>query len=168
MPLSIRPNASITFLLLSNTRRVFEVGWLCDGLLGKWHLSNRVGNRVVESPYYPENQGFDINIGGCSLRWPSDFLFDPYKIHNLPPKKSGEYLPDRLTDDSIDFISKVKNKQPFFLCLWNYTVHWPMEAPDHLLKKYAGKEGPGIKDTRYAAMIEAYDSAVGRLMDSTS
>ena len=39
-----------------------------------------------------------------------------------------------------------------------------MEAPENLLKKYAGKEGPGIKDTRYAAMIEAYDSALGRLM----
>ena len=134
------------------------------GFLGKWHLSDRAGKGGQgKALYYPENQGFDINVGGCSYGGPPTF-FDPYKIHNLPPRKQGEYLPDRLTDESISFISKVKDKSPFFLCLWNYTVHWPMEAPESYLKKYAGKKGPGIKDTRYAAMIEAYDVAIGRLM----
>ena len=135
------------------------------GFLGKWHLSHRVGKEGQgEVKYYPENQGFDLNVGGCCYGGPPTF-FDPYRIHNLPPRKKGEYLPDRLTNDSIEFISRVKNKGPFFLCLWNYTVHWPMEAPESYLEKYKGKKGPGIKDIRYAAMIEAYDAAVGRLMD---
>lgn len=134
------------------------------GFLGKWHLSDRAGQQGQgRARYYPENQGFDLNVGGCSYGGPPTF-FDPYRIHNLPPRKKGEYLPDRLTDDSIQFIAQNKDKGPFFLCLWNYTVHWPMEAPAKLLDKYKNSKGPGIKDTRYAAMIEAYDSAIGRLM----
>ena len=135
-----------------------------NAFLGKWHLSDRGGKQGAGSPkYYPENQGFDINVGGCSYGGPPTF-FDPYKIHNLPPRKQGEYLPDRLADESIKFIDANKDG-PFFLCLWNYTVHWPMEAPETYLKKYEGKEGPGIKDTRYAAMIEAYDASIGRIMN---
>lgn len=134
-----------------------------NAFLGKWHLSDRGGKQGAGSPkYYPENQGFDLNIGGCSYGGPPTF-FDPYKIHNLPPRKQGEYLPDRLADESIKFIDDHK-EDPFFLCLWNYTVHWPMEAPEEYLKKYEGKEGPGIKDVRYAAMIEAYDASIGRIM----
>lgn len=135
------------------------------GFLGKWHLSDRAGREGRgTATYYPENQGFDLNIGGCSYGGPPTF-FDPYRIHNLPSRKVGEYLPDRLTSESIDFISGNRDRGPFFLCLWNYTVHWPMEAPAELIRKYEGKKGPGIKDIRYAAMIEAYDAAIGRLMD---
>ena len=134
------------------------------GFLGKWHVSDRAGKQGQGSDrYYPENQGFEINIGGCSYGGPPTF-FDPYRIHNIPPRKTGEYLPDRLADESIRFIDARKQDQ-FFLCLWNYTVHWPMEAPEDLLEKYRGKEGPGIKDIRYAAMIEAYDRSVGKIMD---
>ena len=32
---------------------------------------------------------FDINVGGCSLGGPPTF-FDPYRIHNLPPRKTGD------------------------------------------------------------------------------
>lgn len=135
------------------------------GFFGKWHLSDRAGRQGKGNPlYYPENQGFDLNVGGCSYGGPPTF-FDPYRIHNLPPRKNGEYLPDRLTDESIRFISADRTTAPFFLCLWNYTVHWPMEAPAELIKKYEGKKGPGIKDIRYAAMIEAYDVALGRLFE---
>ncbi|MEC9092069.1 MAG: sulfatase-like hydrolase/transferase [Planctomycetota bacterium] len=115
------------------------------GFLGKWHLSDSAGQQGQgNASYYPENQGFDLNVGGCSYGGPPTF-FDPYRIHNLPPRKTGDYLPDRLTDDSIEFISRVKDSGPFFLCLWNYTVHWPMEAPLKLLKKYEGKKGRGSK-----------------------
>ena len=36
--------------------------------------------------------------------------------------------------------------------LWFYTVHWPMEAPEPLLKKYANRKGPGLNDARYGAV----------------
>ncbi|MDP6543927.1 MAG: sulfatase-like hydrolase/transferase [Phycisphaerae bacterium] len=134
--------------------------------MGKWHMSGkRKGNDQGrgDDRFNPENQGFDINIGGCCYGGPPTY-WDPYKIYNLKPRKAGEYLPDRLCDEAMSFITASRaKKQPFFLSLWNYTVHWPMEAPNPLIEKYKSRIGPGIKDARYAAMLEAMDTAMGRL-----
>ena len=73
-------------------------------------------------------------------------------------------MPERLADEAIDYLKKDRGGKPFFLCLWNYTVHWPMEAPEDLLKKYADHKGPGLNDTRYGAMIEGMDLAIGRVL----
>ena len=133
--------------------------------MGKWHLTRgikRQGEGRIE--HYPERQGFDINIGGCSLGGPPTF-WDPYRIHNIPPRETGEYLPDRLADEASSFIAKQSDK-PWFLCLWNYTVHWPMEAPPDLVAKYEKRKGLGVRDARYAAMIEAMDTSIGRVLKS--
>ena len=133
--------------------------------MGKWHLSGRgkpENGHLEESKLRPEYQGFDVNIGGCGLGGPPSY-FEPYRIPNINPRREGEYLPDRLADEAIDFI-RGHNEEPFFLALWNYTVHWPMQAPQSLVNKYKERVGPGLKDPRYGAMIEAMDSAVGRVM----
>ena len=129
------------------------------GFIGKWHLS---GTGRGEPKWEPTAQGFDVNIGGCAYGGPPTF-FDPYRIPNLENRQEGEYLPDRLADEAITFM-KEKSEKPFFLCLWNYTVHWPMEAPEPLLKKYEERKGPGLNDTRYGAMIEAMDNSIGRIL----
>lgn len=126
--------------------------------VGKWHLSQR-GNTLFQ----PEHQGFDINIGGCDFGGPPTF-FDPYRIPTIEDRQSGEYLPDRLADESIAFL-RANQARPFYLCLWNYTVHWPMEAPVRLIEKYKDRTGPGLNDTRYGAMIEGMDNAIGRILD---
>ena len=129
--------------------------------IGKWHLYTG-----KKEKYNPLNQGFDINIGGCSYGGPPTF-FDPYKIDFLANRKKGEYLPDRLADETIAFITKQQSaNKPFFVALWNYTVHWPMEAPADLLKKYKNLPVRGYRDYRYAAMIEAMDNAVGKVLNS--
>jgi arylsulfatase A-like enzyme len=129
--------------------------------LGKWHLS---GPEKPPTGFEPDRQGFDLNLGGCGLGGPPTF-FDPYRIFSLPSRKPGEYLPDRLADETIAFMAENRSR-PFFVALWNYTVHWPMEAPAVLLDKYAGHEGPGLNDSRYGAMIEAMDLATGRILDA--
>lgn len=129
--------------------------------IGKWHLYTGKNEK-----YNPLNQGFDVNIGGCSYGGPPTF-FDPYRIDFLPNRKKGEYLPDRLADETIAFITEQQsNKKPFFVALWNYTVHWPMEAPADLLEKYKNLPVRGYRDYRYAAMIEAMDNAVGKVLNS--
>ena len=129
--------------------------------IGKWHLYTGRNEK-----YNPLNQGFDINIGGCSYGGPPTF-FDPYRIDFLANRKKGEYLPDRLADETIAFITKQQSaNKPFFVALWNYTVHWPMEAPADLLKKYKNLPVRGYRDYRYAAMIEAMDNAVGKVLNS--
>ena len=129
--------------------------------IGKWHLYTG-----RDEKFNPLNQGFDINIGGCSYGGPPTF-FDPYRIDFLPDRKEGEYLPNRLADEAIAFISEQNSKdKPFFVALWNYTVHWPMEAPDKLVEKYKNLPVKGYRDHRYAAMIEAMDIAIGKVLKS--
>ena len=54
-------------------------------------------------------------------------------------------------------------KDPFFLCWWNYSVHYPIQAPEHLIEKY--KKVPGVKNAAYQAMIEGMDISIGRVLD---
>jgi len=141
-----------------------KVAGYTTGFFGKWHIAGTgigpQGQGMAQ--YYPENQGFDVNFGGCIYGGPPTF-FDPYRIHNLADRKEGEYLPDRLADEVCQFIDEADGT-PFFTCLWNYSVHWPMEAPNELLKKYETRTGPGLNDTRYGAMIEALDASFGKIM----
>ena len=128
--------------------------------MGKWHLSGREDDQATREP---QAQGFEINIGGCNFGGPPTF-FDPYRIPHLEPRMQGEYLPERLADEAIGYMRQDRGGKPFFLCLWNYTVHWPMEAPEALLKKYAQHKGAGLNDPRYGAMIEGMDLAIGRVL----
>ena len=123
--------------------------------MGKWHLGGE--------PFYPEKQGFDLNIAGCEYGGPPTF-FDPYRIPTIKNRQTGEYLPYRLADEVINYLRTNRDNR-FLLFLWNYTVHWPMEAPQELLEKYKTRTGPGLNDTRYGAMIEAMDRSIGQIMD---
>ena len=137
--------------------------------VGKWHLSHSPNN--IDDPFYPtepelrpEHQGFDINIGGCDYGGPPSY-FGPYRIPNLVAKTEGEYLPDRCADECIDFVES-NRENPFFLCWWNYSVHYPFEAPDDLIAKYEKRKGPGVENPTYAAMIEGMDRSIGKLMNA--
>ncbi len=137
--------------------RLKKAGY-ATAFIGKWHLAGR-----GDPDFYPEHQGFDINIAGCDFGGPPTY-FDPYRIPTLPDRRQGEYLPDRLADEAIRYM-RANRDGAFMLFLWNYTVHWPMEAPQALLDKYSSRNGPGLNDTRYGAMIEAMDSSLGRVLD---
>jgi arylsulfatase A-like enzyme len=139
-----------------------EAGY-ASAFFGKWHIapSSGRGGKVADA-VSPTGQGFDLNVGGTSYGGPPSF-FSPYRNAELPDGPDGEYLPDRLVDETIRFIWANKDK-PWMAHLWFYTVHWPMQAPEALLEKYADRKGPGLNDTRYGAMIEAMDLAIGRLL----
>jgi len=142
--------------------RLKEAGY-ATGFFGKWHLSRAwLQEGLSEQELRPEYQGFDLNIGGCSFGGPPSY-FDPYRNPTIKSRREGEYLPDRLADEAAAFI-RAHQEEPFFVALWNYTVHWPMEAPQKLIDKYEERIGPGLKDPRYGAMIEAMDAAVGRIL----
>ncbi|MFP6739476.1 MAG: sulfatase [Planctomycetota bacterium] len=148
---------------LTIAERLKEAGYR-NAFLGKWHLagdSRRGAKGRGNVEFHPEAQGFDVNIGGCAYGGPPTY-FDPYRIHTLAPRKKGEYLPDRLVDETISFIRKNRDK-PFFVNLWPYTVHWPVEAPAKLVEKYSKLKDPWMRNHGYAAMIEAMDTAFGRL-----
>ena len=128
--------------------------------IGKWHLG--------ADDWYPEKQGFDVNLGGCDYGQPPSY-FDPYKngrlanIPTLKPRQPGEYLTDREGDEAVNFIRTNKDK-PFFLYLANYAVHTPIQGKKDLIAKYKAKPTTNQKNATYAAMVESVDDSVGKVM----
>lgn len=109
--------------------------------VGKWHLG--------APQYYPEYHGFEKNIGGCSWGHPHNGYFSPYGIETLPEGSDGEYLTDRITDEAIRLI-KTADNAPFFLNLWHYAVHIPIQAPQTLIDRFAKKAHDMGLDTQQA------------------
>ena len=139
------------------------------GFVGKWHLSHREKSEKepTEPELRPEHQGFDINVGGCQIGGPPSY-FSPYRIPNLQGKVDGEYLPDRCAGECINFIKSAKSdgERPFFLCWWNYSVHFPFQAPADVIAKYEKRKGLGVENPTYAAMIEGLDASIGKLLNA--
>jgi len=128
------------------------------GFIGKWHLG-------YDEKYWPEYQGFDLNVGGG--RWPGPpSYFAPYHISKLPDGPKGEYITDRLTNEALNFIDKNRN-DPFFLCFWHYAVHAPFQAKENLRKAFLDKRDPRSAQHNpvMAAMIKSMDESLGRLLD---
>ena len=156
--------------------------------VGKWHLGGRRS--------WPDRHGFEVNVGGCDLGHPPSHV-SPYGIPTLDDGPEGEYLTDRLTDEAIGLIDRRDAERPFFLNLWHYAVHTPLQAPAELVEHFAekarrlgrdpetdievGEPAPGWNTTDrrlirrrrqgdpvYAAMIHVLDAAIGRLLDAVA
>lgn len=147
---------------------------------GKWHLGET-------EEYYPQNRGFDINIGGYHRGGPytGKKYFAPFKNPQMEDKDTDRHLPERLAQETVHFIKENKDK-PFFAYLSFYSVHTPLMGRPDLVQKYKAKAaavtGPkfakeeqvsGNKERKvrilqehavYAAMVEAMDEAVGMVM----
>ena len=168
--------------------RALKDGGYTTWHVGKWHLGG--------PGFYPHEHGFDVNVGGCEQGAPGrGGYFSPWTITAMDgvDVPDGTYLTDYLTDRVVDLIVN-RDERPFFLNLWYYSVHTPIQAKEEKIKKYEEKakrlgldklepleEGdffPGShkKDRRitrrkfhsdpvYAAMIESMDEGVGRLLD---
>lgn len=130
--------------------------------VGKWHMG---GNIVSPSKHgFNEVIGFAVGPGpGRSSQW-----FGPYpKIKDLSGPEE-EYISDRLTDESIDFIKRNK-EQPFFLMLQHYDVHKPFSAPEEMVKKYevlGRKRAQGLENAFFLAMKQSMDESFGRIIQT--
>lgn len=145
------------------------------GFIGKWHLGGE--------GFYPEDQGFDINIGGWEKGSPAGGYYSPYNNPKLTNGPKGEYLTDRLTNEGIKFINENK-ENPFFLYLAFYTVHTPIQASKKFIEKYREKreklgidevpyrrEGEGWtkllqENAAFASMVASMDENVGRVLQT--
>ena len=136
--------------------------------IGKWHLGR------AES--YPQAHGFHVNIGGTLWGAPQTFWY-PYNgagyfrdwryVPDLEPGNKGDYLTDRLTDKAlVTMEEQVKVSRPFYLNLWYYSVHTPIEGKPKLVDLYQKKIKPDSvrKNPHYAAMVHSLDKNVGRVL----
>ncbi|MBC8434712.1 MAG: sulfatase [Verrucomicrobia bacterium] len=136
------------------------------GFFGKWHLMPYTNPAIVDQ-HYPENHGFDLNIGGREWGQPKGEgkYFHPFAMPNMD-SQPGDFLTDRLTDYAVGFIEENKEK-PFLLYFSYYTVHSPFMGKPDLVKKYREKAAKGDyrqTDPDYAAMVESLDDSVGRVI----
>ena len=142
---------------------------------GKWHLGDQ--------GYFPEDQGFEINKGGHKAGSPPGGYYTPYNNPKLSDGPEGEYLTDRLTNETIQFLNEVGQK-PFFIFLSFYSVHTPIQPNKNHIDKFNKKleqlgidgtaireEGNGITtldhhNAAYASMLFALDKNIGKLVKS--
>ena len=155
---------------------------------GKWHLGH-------DESEFPHHQGFDVNKGGCAAGAPASYFY-PYHDSNksknnipyygLEEGEPGEYITDRLTDETIKYIVENdphKTGKPFLVYLSHYAVHTPLQAKPERIKYYEEKVkqlsfegepyvfGPDGRakmwqdDAVYAAMVESMDESLGRVID---
>jgi arylsulfatase A-like enzyme len=140
---------------------------------GKWHLGNE--------GHWPTDQGFDFNIGGHHKGSPPGGYYAPWTNPALKSKKKGEYLTERLTEESLSFLEKRNKKKPFLLYLSYYNIHTPIQAYKKRIGHYvskAEKSFEGKTPTRpehegktrmrqdnpaLASMVAAVDDSVGAL-----
>lgn len=106
---------------------------------GKWHLGEA-------EDFWPENRGYNINKGGFSRGRPNinkkigaNGYFSPYDNPRLEDGPVGEYLTDRLGDETTRFLELNKEK-PFFVSLAFYQVHTPLQAKKEHIDKYKKKK----------------------------
>jgi arylsulfatase A-like enzyme len=144
------------------------------GVFGKWHLGK-------DPTYHPSTHGFDVS-------YPADrtghhgqkSMFHPFWPSKPELSEPGEYLTDRLAEESERFIETHRDR-PFFLYLSLYSVHRPIQAKEELIEKYRAKlaamranppedtaETPfpsphADADPVFAAMVQGIDDCVGRV-----
>jgi arylsulfatase A-like enzyme len=104
--------------------------------IGKWHLGGK--------EFSPTNQGFDVYRPGKAVTKPSE-----------TEGGKGEYELTRWAEEFME----ANRTRPFFLYLAHDTPHLPYSARADLVGHNAKAFNP-----TYAAVIEAMDDAVGRLL----
>ncbi|HEY9560897.1 MAG TPA: sulfatase [Anseongella sp.] len=146
---------------------------------GKWHLGSKGS--------WPEDHGFDINVGGWDSGGPRGGYFSPWENPNLENRTPGENLSMRLANETVRFLKDnlpEKTGQPVFAFLSFYAVHGPIQTTQEKWAKYRQKaEQMGIAPTGfkmgrylpirqvqdnpiYGGLVSAMDDAVGVVLNA--
>ncbi|MGZ0709717.1 sulfatase [Coraliomargarita sp. W4R53] len=146
------PNEYVTYAELLK-----EAGYQ-TAFVGKWHLGR--------DPYIPENQGFDVVVGGRFHPGPPGGFFAPWPIDTIKPVKAGTHISDAITDEALDFI-RDNREGPFLLNMWFYDVHAPFQAKPALVDEYEQRIDPDYeqRSPTMGAMIETMDMNIDRLLN---
>ena len=151
---------------------------------GKWHLGGEGS--------FPEDHGFDLNVGGHHRGSPPGGFFSPFKNPKMKDGPPGESLPIRLARETSTFIVKqtldrdnpLAKPAPFLAYLSFYSVHGPIQTTPTLWKKYRDKAAKAphqgnrflidrtlpvrqVQDCPiYGGMMESMDDAVGIVLET--
>jgi arylsulfatase A-like enzyme len=142
----------------------FQAAGYATGAFGKWHNG-------LQSPYHPNDRGFDEYYGFCSGHW-GDY-FSPPLMHNQDMVRGNGFTADDFTNHAIGFIEQNRNR-PFFCYVPFNTPHSPMQVPDEYWDRFKNKKlemlhyNPAEEDIKFTraalAMCENIDWNVGRVL----
>ena len=136
-----------------------KAGYDC-GVFGKWDLG-------YEPQFNPIEHGWDDffgYMGGNVHYFNHRELSDLHVLFQgrLPVYRKG-YMTHLITDSSIDFIERRKEK-PFFLYVSHECPHFPFQGPGDGKKVIDETNWTQADAKTYVAMLEDLDSEVGRLL----
>ncbi len=170
LPPEYARNLSLDYITLPEAMK--EAGYKTF-FAGKWHLGGKGS--------WPEDHGFDINIGGWDAGSPKGGYFAPWDNPNLRSGPDGENLSMRLAKETVQFLKENKDTS-FFAYLSFYAVHGPIQTTQDKWAKYREKaERLGVAESGYkmghflpirqvqdnpvyAGLVEAMDDAVGEVL----
>ncbi|WP_165247273.1 sulfatase family protein [Paludisphaera soli] len=129
--------------------------------VGKWHLGSAPGAA-------PNDQGFGRFFGffaGCVDNFSHTFYWDAPHFHDLRRDdrevyEDGTYLADIVTREALRFVDENRDG-PFFLYVAYNLPHYPLQAPQRILKKFAHLPPSRAK---YAATLAVVDESVGDVL----
>jgi len=138
-------------------------------MVGKWHI----GQNVMAA--LPIGRGFDTYLGywaGAedyythSIKGAYDFNDDVAPSTLRPATEFyGDYSAMVYTDRAVKIIKSFSPtaENPMFLYLPYQNVHWPMEAPQEYIDRFANTTGGSHSRNMVCAMIAVLDSGVGNV-----
>ncbi len=113
-------------------------------MVGKWHLTPE--DPEVGKHNWPLQRGFDKfwgMIAGASVYYKPTVLI--HDNEHLPvPDDPNFYLTDAWAEHAASYVEELApQKNPFFLYAAFNAPHWPIQAPEDLIQKYAKRYAAG-------------------------
>jgi len=161
----------------------FEAAGYQTAMVGKWHLGH------AQQTYHPNERGFEHFYGHLHTEVG---YFPPFSnVGGKDFQRNGISIDDQgyetylLADEASRYIRERDKQRPFFLYMPFIAPHTPLDAPDDLKAKYEDLKDDrkaarsnntdrtrqiarlmGIPSGRqmYAAVVDAMDQAVGRVL----
>lgn len=125
---------------------------------------------------YPQNIGFDVNIGGNSNGQPGSY-YGEWGYGAIQGRKSAAvpdlekyhgtktFLSEALTIEANAQIDKaILEEKPFFLYMAHYAVHAPFQADKRFISNYTDST-KSDKAKAFASLVEGIDKSLGDIMD---
>jgi arylsulfatase A-like enzyme len=134
--------------------------------IGKWHIASATMEQAPSQFGFDSWFGFLHNnelagpsIDGINYAFPTYYNPWLYDNDSSLAQFSG-HLTDILTQRAIAFLDQQKGQsQPWFLNLWHYAPHAPIQPSPKFKEKY-----PATKEGNYYALIDQLDSNIGLVM----
>lgn len=142
--------------------------------IGKWHIGSSNETR-------PQGQGFNKVVAANDFCCPGSYFY-PFRdkkksgaaaersaVPDLQHYSPGDHLTHCLGSEAANYIASRKDSgKPFFLNLWYYAVHTPIEAKKEKVDTYRqqAKQATHQRNPSYAALVEHLDDSVGMVLQS--